>query len=151
MLLVQAVSQGFAYSSLQRFYPLARALLVKDVSYYDAYDLAFREAFQGIETPAEILEELLAWLQNPQTLAGLTPEEQDLLTRLDLPALRQLLEQRLHEQRERHDGGNRMIGTGGTSPFGYQGSTRQGTYQRPRRTTERCTNRRGATIRKLSS
>jgi uncharacterized protein len=121
MLLTQAMSQGFAYSSLQRFYLLARALLVKDVSYYDAYDLAFREAFQGIETPAEILEELLPWLQHPQTLAGLTPEEQDLLTRLDLPALRQLLEQRLREQRERHDGGNRMIGTGGTSPFGHQG------------------------------
>jgi hypothetical protein len=118
MLLVQALSQGLAQSSLQRFYTLARALLVKDVSYYDAYDIAFREAFQGIETPMEILEELLAWLQNPQALSGM---EAALLDGLDLHALRQLLEQRLREQRERHDGGNRMIGTGGTSPFGHHG------------------------------
>jgi uncharacterized protein len=121
MLLMQALSLGFADSSLQRFYTLARALLVKDVSYYDAYDLAFREAFQGIETPVGILEELLAWLQNPQTLSDLALERRDLLAGLDLQMLRQLLEQRLREQRERHDGGNRMIGTGGTSPFGHQG------------------------------
>jgi uncharacterized protein with von Willebrand factor type A (vWA) domain len=121
MLFMQALSQGLADSSLQRFYTLARALLVKDVSYYDAYDLAFREAFQGIETPAEILEELLAWLQNPQALSQLAHERQALLAGLDLQALRQLLAQRLREQRERHDGGNRMIGTGGTSPFGQRG------------------------------
>jgi uncharacterized protein with von Willebrand factor type A (vWA) domain len=121
MLFMQALSQGLADSSLQRFYTLARALLVKDVSYYDAYDLAFREAFQGIETPAEIVEELLAWLQNPQALSQLAPERQALLAGLDLQALRQLLAQRLREQRERHDGGNRMIGTGGTSPFGQRG------------------------------
>jgi uncharacterized protein with von Willebrand factor type A (vWA) domain len=121
MLLIQALSLGFAESSLQRFYSLARALLVKDVSYYDAYDLAFREAFQGLETPVEICEALLAWLQNPQTLSDMPLEQQALLTGLDLQMLRQLLEQRLREQRERHDGGNRMIGTGGTSPFGQQG------------------------------
>jgi uncharacterized protein with von Willebrand factor type A (vWA) domain len=121
MLLMQALSRGFAESSLQRFYTLARALLVKDVSYYDAYDVAFREAFQGIETPEEILAALLAWLQNPQTLADLSLEQQALLAGLDLQTLRQLLGQRLREQRERHDGGNRLIGTGGTSPFGHQG------------------------------
>jgi hypothetical protein len=118
MLFVQALSQGLAQSSLQRFYTLARALLVKDISYYDAYDVAFREAFQGIETPVELLEELLAWLQNPQALSGMAAA---LLDGLDLQALCQLLEQRLREQRERHDGGNRMIGTGGTSPFGHHG------------------------------
>jgi uncharacterized protein with von Willebrand factor type A (vWA) domain len=121
MLLMQALSQGFAYSSLQRFYPLARALLVKDVRFYDAYDLAFREVFQGIETPAELLEGLLSWLQDPWTFTGLTPEEQASLARLELSALWQILEQRLREQRERHDGGNRVFGTGGTSPFGHHG------------------------------
>jgi uncharacterized protein with von Willebrand factor type A (vWA) domain len=121
MLFMQALSQGLADSSLQRFYTLARALLVKDISYYDAYDVAFREAFQGIETPAEILEELLAWLQNPQALSPLAHERQALFAGLDLQALRQLLAQRLREQRERHDSGNRMIGTGGTSPFGQRG------------------------------
>ena len=121
LLLMQALSQGLIAPSLARFYTLARALLVKDVSYYDAYDLAFQEVFRGIETPEEILEEILAWLQDPQNLA-LTPEEFAMLARLDLAALRQLLAQRLREQRERHDGGNRMIGTGGTSPFGRQGA-----------------------------
>ena len=121
MLLMQALSRGFAHSSLERFYTLARSLLVKDVSYYDAYDIAFREAFQGITTPEEILEEILAWLQDPHTLEHLTPEQLALLQHLDLEALRQLFAQRLWEQQERHDDGSRMIGTGGTSPFGHTG------------------------------
>jgi uncharacterized protein with von Willebrand factor type A (vWA) domain len=121
MLFMQALSEGLIAPSLARFYTLARALLVKDVSYYDAYDLAFQEVFRGIETPEEILQELLAWLQDPQHLAR-TPEELAMLARLNLAALRRLLAQRLQEQRERHDGGDRMIGTGGTSPFGRQGA-----------------------------
>ena len=121
MTLMQALSRGFAQSSLQGFYYLARALLVKDVGYYDAYDIAFKEAFQGIETPVEILDEILAWLQDPQTLENLTPEQLAALPKLDLEALRQLFAERLKEQQERHDGGNRMIGTGGTSPFGHNG------------------------------
>lgn len=121
MSLLQALSQGFAHASLGSFYTLARALLVKDVSYYDAYDNAFKEVFQGVETPAEIVEEILAWLRHPQTLAHLSPEQLALLPKLDLEALRQLFAERLREQQERHDGGNRMIGTGGTSPFGQNG------------------------------
>ncbi len=124
MLLMRALSQGYAHTSLQRFYTLARAILVKDVGYYDAYDLAFQEAFRGIETPEEILAEVLDWLQNPQTLEALTPEQLACLSRLDLETLRQLLAQRLQEQHERHDGGNRMIGTGGTSPLCPNGECR---------------------------
>jgi uncharacterized protein with von Willebrand factor type A (vWA) domain len=121
MLLMQALQQGFAGASLERFYTLARALLVKDVSYYDAYDVAFQETFRGIETPDDILDDVLAWLQDPQTLEELTPEQLAMLSRLDLQALRQLFAERLRQQQERHDGGNRMIGTGGTSPFGTNG------------------------------
>jgi uncharacterized protein with von Willebrand factor type A (vWA) domain len=119
--LMQALSLGLARASLERFYTLARSLLVKDVGYYDAYDLAFKEAFQGITTPQDILEEILSWLQEPATLVHLTPEHLALLQQLDLEALRALFAQRLREQRERHDRGNRMIGTGGTSPFGQAG------------------------------
>ncbi len=119
--LLQALSLGFAHASLARFYTLARSLLVKDVGYYDAYDLAFKEAFQGISTPQDILDEILAWLHDPATLAHLTPEHLALLQQLDLEALRALFAQRLREQHERHDRGNRMIGTGGTSPFGHGG------------------------------
>jgi hypothetical protein len=121
MLLMQALDQGLAYTSLERFYTLARSLLVKDVTYYDAYDLAFQEAFQGITTPAEILEAVLAWLQNPWTLAPLDPEQLAWLSPPTLEALRQLFARHLREQSEPHNGGDRMIGTGGTSPFGHTG------------------------------
>jgi hypothetical protein len=119
--LMQALSMGLAHTSLARFHTLARSLLVKDVSYYDAYDLAFREAFHGIATPDAILDEIVAWLQDPHSLAPQTPEQLALLQQLDLEALRALFAQRLREQQERHDRGNRMIGTGGTSPLGQQG------------------------------
>ena len=124
--LMQALSLGFAHTSLERFYTLARSLLVKDVSYYDAYDLAFKEAFHGITTPDAIIEEILAWLQDPHTLAHLTPEQLAWLHELDLEALRALFAQRLREQQERHDRGSRMIGTGGTSHFGQHGQHPKG-------------------------
>ena len=77
--LMQALSMGFAQTSMERFYTLARSLLVKDVSYYDAYDLAFQETFHGIATPDAIIDEILAWLQDPHTLAHLTPAQLALL------------------------------------------------------------------------
>jgi uncharacterized protein with von Willebrand factor type A (vWA) domain len=121
MALMQALSQGWAHASLPRFYVLARALLVKDVAHYDAYDLAFQETFQGIATPLEIVEEILAWLQHPQSLGQLSPEQLALLVQLDVERLRQLFAERLRQQQTRHDGGKRMLGTGGTSPFGHHG------------------------------
>ncbi len=126
MALMRALSEGFAHASLERFYVLARALLVKDVGFYDAYDLAFKDTFQGIETPAEIVDEILNWLQDPKVLEGLTPEQLAMLPKLDLEALRELFAERLKEQQERHDGGNRWIGTGGTSPFGNNGKNPAG-------------------------
>jgi uncharacterized protein len=124
--LMQALSMGLAQTSLERFYTLARALLVKDVSYYEAYDQAFQEAFHGIRTPDAITDEIVAWLQDPSTLAHLTPEQLTLLQQLDLEALRELFAQRLREQQERHDRGDRMLGTGGTAPFGHHGQHPQG-------------------------
>jgi uncharacterized protein with von Willebrand factor type A (vWA) domain len=125
---MQALSMGLAHTSLERFYTLARSLLVKDVSYYDAYDLAFKEAFHGIATPDALIDEILAWLQDPHSLAHLTPEQLALLQQLDLEALRALFAQRLREQQARHDRGNRMIGTGGTAPFGHQGKHLKGMH-----------------------
>ncbi len=126
MSLMRALSEGYAHASLERFYVLARALLVKDVGFYDAYDLAFKETFKGIETPAEIVDEILNWLQDPKALEGLTPEQLAMLPKLDLEALRELFAERLKEQQERHDGGNRWVGTGGTSPFGNNGKNPAG-------------------------
>lgn len=122
MLFMEALSQGFAHASLQRFYTLARSLLVKDVGYYDAYDMAFQEVFRGVETPEDMLTQVLAWLQDPHTLEHLNAEQLNLLSKLDLQRLRELFATRLREQKARHDGGNRMIGTGGTSPFGHHGT-----------------------------
>jgi uncharacterized protein with von Willebrand factor type A (vWA) domain len=126
MALMRALSEGYAHASLERFYVLARALLVKDVGCYDAYDLAFKDTFQGIETPAEIVDEILNWLQDPKVLEGLTPEQLAMLPKLDLEALRECFAERLKAQQERHDGGNRWIGTGGTSPFGSHGKNPAG-------------------------
>ncbi len=121
MLLMEALRQGLARASLQRFYTLARSLLVKDVGHYDAYDLAFQEVFRGIETSEDILAEVLTWLRDPHTLEQLDSEQLALLYKLNLQKLRELFAERLREQEARHDGGNRMIGTGGTSPFGHNG------------------------------
>ena len=121
MTLMEALSQGFASSSLNVFYYLARSILVKSEAYFDQYDLAFQEYFQGIETPPELRDEILEWLKNPINRIQLTEEEIAELERMNFDELMETFEQRMREQKERHDGGNRWIGTGGTSPFGNSG------------------------------
>jgi uncharacterized protein len=117
--LMRALALGLHHSSLDGFYQLARAVCVKDVAHYDAFDAAFLSVFKGIETDALVItEELLSWLQDPREL---TDEEQRTLEALGLEELRARFLKRLREQRERHDGGNRWIGTGGTSPYGHGG------------------------------
>ena len=113
---------------LDRFYSLARAILVKSETFYDQYDQAFAACFEGVETPLEIADEVWDWLSDPLALPGLTETERQALaaplTDLDLEALQKLFEERLAEQDEAHHGGNRWAGTGGTSPFGHRVSTR---------------------------
>jgi uncharacterized protein with von Willebrand factor type A (vWA) domain len=72
--------------------------------------------------PDGALERALDWLSDPISPRVLTPEEIAALEQLDLEELRQKFEERLREQTERHDGGNRWVGTGGTSPFGHSGT-----------------------------
>jgi uncharacterized protein len=122
MALMEALSMGLHESSLDGFYRLARALCVKDITQYDAFDDAFLSYFRGVTANSLALSsELLSWLDDPKKLASLSEEERRLIEALDLERLRELFEQRLREQKERHDGGNRWIGTGGTSPFGHGG------------------------------
>src|SRR5690606_5358311 len=103
-------------------YRLARSICVTDVTQYDAFDQAFLAYFKGVGAGALALtDELLEWLRDPRKMASLTPEQKALIESLDLEKLREMFEQRLREQKERHDGGNRWIGTGGTSPFGHGG------------------------------
>jgi hypothetical protein len=126
MMLMRALADGLALSSLDRFYSLARSVLVKSETFYDQYDQAFAACFEGIETPAAIADEVWDWLSDPLAMPGLTEaEKRELLAMmedLDLDELQRLFEERLAEQDEAHHGGSRWVGTGGTSPFGHSGS-----------------------------
>src|SRR5271154_535987 len=125
MALARALTLGLHDSSLDGFYHVARALCVHRESDLDAFDQAFAHHFRGIEIVAStLLEELEQWLADPKNRRELTDEERAMLQAIDMDELRKLFEERMKEQKERHDGGNRWIGTGGTSPFGAQGGGR---------------------------
>jgi uncharacterized protein with von Willebrand factor type A (vWA) domain len=125
--LAGALHAGLHDSSLDGFYHVARALLVHSETHLDAFDQAFLAHFKGVESAGlQLTQELMDWLRDARERRDLTPEEQALLDSLDEKALEQLFQERLREQRERHDGGNRWIGTGGSSPFGNGGQGQQG-------------------------
>ncbi|RLB51080.1 MAG: VWA containing CoxE family protein [Deltaproteobacteria bacterium] len=127
--LAHALGEGLHDSSLNGFYYVARALLVHTEAHLDDFDQAFRKHFHGVEVEAKKLkDELFDWLRDAaERRPELTDEERAMLEHYDLDELRRMFEERLAEQDERHDGGNRWIGTGGTSPFGHSGSAaRQG-------------------------
>lgn len=124
--LAGALHAGLHDSSLDGFYHVARALLVHSEAHLDAFDQAFLAHFKGVESAGlELTRKLMDWLREARE-RELTPEEQELLESLDEEALQRLFEERLREQRERHDGGNRWIGTAGGSPFGNNGQGQQG-------------------------
>lgn len=120
MTLMEALSRGYI-SNLDEFYYLARAILIKNEAHFDHYDAAFQYYFKGIETPSEITDQVLEWLKDPVNRMTLTDEERALFDAMDFDELLRELEERLKEQTEQHDGGNRWIGRGGTSPFGHSG------------------------------
>lgn len=129
--LIEALSKGLGGASLMGFYHLARAICVKREGELDTYDQAFAEFFRDAAVPEDALkaalEEALRWLEEPiGPRPELTPEQLAALGVRDLDELRRLFEERLAEQTERHDGGNRWIGTGGTSPFGHGGTNPAG-------------------------
>src|SRR5436190_7161699 len=125
--LLEALEQRVVALSLDEFYALARVCLVKDEQHFDRFDLAFGSYFKGVDgifdVRAEIPEE---WLRK-EFLRHLSDEDKRLIE--SLGGLDQLLEtfkQRLEEQRRRHAGGKKWIGTGGTSPFGAYGYNPEG-------------------------
>jgi uncharacterized protein with von Willebrand factor type A (vWA) domain len=118
--LMEALAQDLAQSSLDRFYTLGRALLVKSEALYDAYDQAFLLCFQGDAANERFKQELLDWLNR-----RVDPEQRPELPDIDpltLDELRRRLQERLRQQTEAHHGGNYWIGSGGTSPFGHSGA-----------------------------
>jgi len=123
MALTRALGMGLHDSSLDGFYHVARALCVHDEANLDAFDQAFLACFRGVESKSlDLVKELDEWLRDPKMRKDLSPEELAMLQHLGLDELLRLFEERLREQKERHDGGNRWIGTGGTSPFGANGN-----------------------------
>lgn len=126
--LARALGMGLHESSLDGFYNVSRALLIHREGHLDDFDQAFLKVFRGIEVEAKKLrDELLDWLREAKDKTELTDEERALLEALDPEELERMFQERLQEQDERHDGGNRWIGTAGTSPFGNSGkAARQG-------------------------
>ncbi|WP_210484678.1 vWA domain-containing protein [Microvirga antarctica] len=123
LMLMEALDRDLADKKVEDFYYLARACLVKDERHFDRFDQVFGKTFQGIESlgqglsEAEIPEE---WLRS-MAERYLSEEEKREIEALGWDKLLETLKQRLAEQKERHQGGNKWIGTGGTSPFGADG------------------------------
>jgi len=126
--LARALSAGLHDSSLEGFYYVARSIVVHREGHLDAFDQAFSAHFRGIEIEsAKLREELFEWLEEAvDRRAELSEEERELLDQMSLEELKRMFEERLREQNERHDGGSKWIGTGGTSPFGHSGAARKG-------------------------
>jgi uncharacterized protein len=119
-----ALGLGLITSS-ESLYSLGRAILVHSEAHFDAYDLGFVAIFGGQEW-IELKEQLLEWLENPIPMKEMTPEAFEAMSGMSLEELLKKFEETLAEQKERHDGGNRWVGTGGTSPYGNGGKNPQG-------------------------
>ncbi len=108
------------------FYFLSRTALVKDEKHYDKFDRAFAAYFKGVEMVADFTKDVpLEWLRKNLELE-LSPEEKAKIEKMGWDELMETLKKRFEEQKERHEGGSKWIGTGGTSPFGANGFNPQG-------------------------
>ena len=121
--LLEAMEQRLAFGDMDDFYSLSRAILVKDEKYYDRFDRAFGLHFQDLEALDDVIEAMIPddWLRS-EFMKQLSEEDKAKIE--SLGGLEELIEQfkeRLEEQKKRHSGGNKWIGTEGTSPFGNDG------------------------------
>jgi uncharacterized protein with von Willebrand factor type A (vWA) domain len=126
--LMDALDHDLADMQVEQFYYLARALLVKDERNLDKFDRVFATMFRGLESLLQAMEKAAIpedWLRR---LAEkyLTEEEKALIDAMGWDKLMETLRERLKEQKERHQGGSKWIGTAGTSPFGAHGYNPQG-------------------------
>ena len=126
--LLGALEKNMVYANIDDFYFLSRAILVKDEKHYDKFDKAFDIYFKGIEKLEDIFQALIPedWLRKAFE-KELDPEELKKIK--SLGGLEKLLDEfkkRLNEQKDRHEGGNKWVGTNGTSPFGHGGQNPEG-------------------------
>ncbi len=131
--LYDLLETGIVFADREQFYELIRLCMVKDEKYFDKFDRAMADYFEGIDTLD--IDELMAklgdipkeWLELKLDPNNLTEAQRRLLKKYgSLEALMQALEERLKEQKERHQGGNKWVGTGGSSPFGAYGDHPEG-------------------------
>ena len=126
LLLLEGLKAGVIEPSVEQFYYLARTTLVKDETLFDKFDRAFAAYFKGVESIADFTREVpLDWLRQ-MLMRELSPEQKAAVQAMGWDELMQTLKQRFEEQKERHEGGSKWIGTGGTSPFGHGGYNPQG-------------------------
>lgn len=124
----KALSAGLILS-IDDFYTSARSILVKSERYFDLFDQVFAHHFQGAELPDpegvdldEIAKALLEqWLNDPKEMAEALGIDESELNKMTPDELLEYFKERLKDQKDRHDGGNKWIGTGGTSPVGHSG------------------------------
>lgn len=124
----EAMRSGLAGQSVDDFYYLARATLVKDESHLDRFDRIFGAYFKGVDDSlSDLMQEVpQEWLQRQAELM-LSEEERELIRSMGgFEELMKALQERLEEQDDRHEGGNKWIGTAGTSPFGAYGYNPEG-------------------------
>lgn len=128
--LMEAMDRDLAGREVETFYHLSRAVLVKDEKHYDRFDQVFGTVFKGVESvgagedlTTDIPEDWLRLLNEKY----LTDDEKAQIEALGgFEKLMETLKQRLEDQHERHSGGSKWIGTGGTSPFGHGGYNPEG-------------------------
>ena len=126
--LLEALKEHLAFANLDDFYFLSRLCLVKDERHFDKFDRAFDSYFKGIENLDELLAQAIPdeWLR-AEFEKQLTDEEKAAMEGMGgLEELIKAFKERLEEQKKKHKGGNKMIGTGGTSPFGANGYNPEG-------------------------
>lgn len=128
-LLFQRAMHSGLVNSLSDFYTAARTILIKSEKYFDLYDQVFAHTFQGAELPeagdsdfdmvaAGMLDD---WLKNPKKLARALGLDERKLSEMSPAELLEYFRRRLQDQKGRHEGGSKWIGTGGTSPVGHSG------------------------------
>ena len=126
--LLEALRERVAWVSAQDFYYLARLCLVKDERHYDRFDRVFAATFEGAE---KLFQQFVArvpeeWLKALGERILSEEEKRKIESLGGWDKLMETLRERLREQQERHEGGNKWIGTGGTSPFGANGYNPEG-------------------------
>lgn len=127
MTLLEGISANLHHSSFHGFYFLARCVLVKSEADFDKFDRCFLEYFKDVPFEQEISTELMDWLDKPESLGDrFDPLQGEINEKLSEEDINRMLEERLKEQKERHDGGKYWVGTGGMSIFGNSGFSPNG-------------------------